>query len=143
MNNVPFNRKITFTLHSAGRNKLGLVKSVKMATGWGLKESKDWVDSEGSKSFTVYLDDLKLAEFKHELQKYESGVYHISDLEENRNRVLIKLGIGSKEDMAKELAYQDIENWMQNSKTRDVNEIVELIASRYSELSDEYFKNFF
>jgi hypothetical protein len=76
-------------------NKLALVKMIKDYTKWGLKESKDWVDSL-SIGKIQYIDVSNPVNFEHELNQI--GGVKCDSKSRIRQKKLLDIGIGELSD---------------------------------------------
>jgi hypothetical protein len=141
---------VRFTLIEPGVNKLSLVKailSLKHLTGWGLKQSKDFVDSTDEK-YNKYaiarpgvlelpLTKIELESFRESLENCDKIKYELTDYSKLRNKKLIQLGLYDKTDLINELVDEDLFNILRN---KDFDTIKALLIERYSNLPENYLK---
>lgn len=142
--------KVKFKLIRPGNSKLALVKAIhnlRHVTGWGLKESKDFVDSTDPK-YNPYvtsspglleLNLLKseIDEFRKDLQSCEQIEFELNDYSQLRNRKLIDLGLYDKSELVSELVEEDLFEILRGS---DIHKIREILIDRYQNLPEEYLK---
>ncbi len=76
-------------------NKLALVKMIKDYTKWGLKESKDWVDSLSIGKIQT-IDVINPVNFEHELSQI--GGVKCDSKSRIRQKKLLDIGIGELSD---------------------------------------------
>jgi len=130
-------QKVRFVLYTAGSHKLAMVKAVKFLTGFGLKESKEWVDSADTNSPNSIILDVSidsLNQFKKELSHCVTSKYQFEDRQKNRQKKLAQLGLLPKEEMAEILAEEDIiAGW--NSEN-----MINILKMRYLNLDENYLK---
>jgi hypothetical protein len=106
--------------------KLGLVKHIKDISGLGLKESKDKADlmcdnfNSGRPSSMEIFSDLHPIDLNNlisSLLQNTSGKYIIDNIESDREKKILSLGIGSNEDfvnfISTEISYRPTE-YVQN-----------------------------
>ena len=130
---------VTLVIIRPGRSKLQLVKSIKTFTGLGLKESKDIIDNSELNPQTIKLNtnSKDLAELKIALSFCENLNYTLSDIQDNRHKKLIELGLGTKEDFVELLIENDIYNLYNNNHEK----IKDLLRKRYDLISEKNLKN--
>lgn len=97
--------KTELVVFSPPVSKLGFVKFFKDLTGWGLKESKDWIDradsSDGTRpSVVLYMDRKSIDRVQSEIGDYFKGQnqYHFTGVQQQRHQKLTDLGILDTED---------------------------------------------
>jgi hypothetical protein len=95
-------------------NKLQLCKFIKDSTGWGLKDSKDWLDSLDS-------EGAKLIDVSDPIQ-FELGLMDIRGVScdsksKIRQRKLVEIGIGDKDDKIFVISEKLTEDLMKNYGT--------------------------
>ena len=130
---------VRFTLTKSGTQKLWLVKAIKVATGLGLKDSKDIVDEVMHQpiTFSKNMTFQELDTFKENLRNTDAE-YKLDDREKMRNRKLISLGLGTKNDIIEELVDINIQNIFNNR-----NNIEELLKNIYSHLDENKLKEIY
>lgn len=145
---------VKFKLIEPGTSKLALVKaihSLRHVTGWGLKESKDFVDSTdpkysrystGVQSFhpgllELNLTKLEVDEFRRSLESCDKIVFELDDTSKIRNRKLIELGFYEKDELVRELVEDDL---FEILRGKDIEKIRSILTERYSQLSESYIK---
>ena len=131
---------VTLTIEKSGKNKLQLVKSIKKFTNLGLKESKDIVDniSESPQVIKVWKTQEEVLELKDELSICEELSYFLTDIQQNRNRKLIELGLGTKEDLVEELVERDIYELISNKFNYE--QLRNLLSKRYDSITETELK---
>ena len=141
---------VKFKLIEPGTSKLALVKaihSLRHVTGWGLKESKDFVDSTDPKYsrysagvpglLELNLTKLEVDEFRRSLESCDKIVFELDDTSKIRNRKLIELGFYEKEELIRELVEDDL---LEILRGKDIEKIRSILTERYSQLSESYIK---
>ena len=132
---------VTLTILKPGSAKLNLVKAIKDITGYGLRESKDIVDSSINMPQVLKAmmssDEIKRA--KESLNNCVGLEYTMTDIQTIRNRKLIELGIADRNDLVDELVDQDINEIYLNKY--DLEKIKELLTIRYRDIPEESIKN--
>jgi len=127
---------VTFILFNPGTTKLMLLKAIKIATNWGLKESKDFMD-ESSYSpvmFRKRMTSFELNKFKEGLSSCQNADYRLDDVERIRNRKLINLGLADKQDLVSEISELMIHLlFINNLNYEKVNEMMQDIISNIDE----------
>lgn len=132
---------ITITLYESGSSKLQLVKAIKEITKYGLKESKDIVDSISycPQILKTWKNINQISDIKYMLSNCVDCKYEITDVQSIRNSKLIELGICDKNDIISELVNRDIEKII--SEKFNYTAITELLYNRYSEISEDKLKS--
>lgn len=132
---------ITITLYESGSSKLQLVKAIKEITKYGLKESKDIVDSIPycPQILKTWKNINQISDIKYMLSNCVDCKYEITDVQSIRNSKLIELGICDKNDIISELVNRDIEKII--SEKFNYTAITELLYNRYSEISEDKLKS--
>lgn len=141
---------VKFKLIEPGTSKLALVKaihSLRHVTGWGLKESKDFVDSTDPKYsryslgvpglLELNLTKLEVDEFRRSLESCDKIVFELDDTSKIRNRKLIELGFYEKDELVRELVEDDL---FEILRGKDIEKIRSILTERYSQLSENYIK---
>lgn len=141
---------VRFKLIKPGLSKLALVKaihSLRHLTGWGLKESKDFVDSTDEKynKYTIAspgilelpLNRIELESFREALENCTEIQYELTDYSQLRHKKLIQLGLYEKTDLINELVEEDLFHILRN---KDFDTIKALLIERYSNLPESYLK---
>lgn len=141
---------VKFKLIEPGISKLALVKaihSLRHVTGWGLKESKDFVDSTDPKYsrystgtpgiLELNLTKLEVDEFRRSLESCDRIVFELDDTSKIRNRKLIELGFYEKDELVRELVEDDL---FEILRGKDIEKIRSILTERYSQLSENYIK---
>lgn len=136
---------VKFKLIEPGISKLALVKaihSLRHVTGWGLKESKDFVDSTDPKysrpgTLELNLTKLEVDEFRRSLESCDRIVFELDDTSKIRNRKLIELGFYEKDELVRELVEDDL---FEILRGKDIEKIRSILTERYSQLSENYIK---
>lgn len=126
---------VTLVLIKAGNSKLQLVKSIKVFTGLGLMESKNIVDAIENQPQIIKINtthkDLK--ELKSGLDSCIELQYSLSDIQDNRNKKIIQLGLGTKKDLVELLVEKD----MYSIYSQDYYNIKNFLIERYSLISEK------
>jgi len=122
-----------------GTNKLNLVKAIKLFSGMGLKESKEVVDkvSMGIEQVIKVETSTSLSlisAVREILSECDGCVWRLSDQEQIRNKKLIDLGMGTKEDLVEYLVEKDLFEILENDKSYDA--IYQILKSRYDQFSE-------
>jgi hypothetical protein len=127
---------VTLTIEKSGKNKIQLVKSVKKFTNLGLKEAKDIVDNVTHipQVIKVWSTNQEILELKNELSICEELSYFLTDIQQNRNRKLIELGLGTKEDLVEELVERDIYQLISNKFNYE--QLRGLLSKRYDSITE-------
>lgn len=139
---------VKFKLIEPGSSKLALVKAIhalRHVTGWGLKESKEFVDStEYSRYSTgtpgileLNLTKLEVDEFRRSLESCDRIVFELDDTSKIKNRKLIELGFYEKDELVRELVEDDL---FEILRGKDIEKIRSILTERYSQLSENYIK---
>ena len=141
---------VRFKLIKPGKSKLNLVKAIhtlRHLTGFGLKQSKDFVDSTdknynpyqiaGPATLELTLTHQELHEFRHALEQCIEIEYELTDTRELRNKKLIQLGFYEKQDLVNELVEEDLFSILRN---KDFETARQILRERYSNLSEKYLK---
>jgi len=128
----------TFTLIKPGKSKLQLVKAIKLFTGYGLKEAKDIADDAENSPQIIkgYSKQKDIEQLRLDLICCEGIEYTLSDIQDDRHRKLIELGLGSKEDLVQLLVERDI-NEIYSLKH---DEIITHLKTRYELIPEEEIK---
>jgi len=131
---------VTLTIEKSGKNKLQLVKSVKKFTNLGLKEAKDIVDNVTHipQVIKVWATNQEILELKNELSICEELSYLLTDIQQNRNRKLIELGLGTKEDLVEELVERDIYELISNKFNYE--QLRNFLSKRYDSITETELK---
>ena len=131
-NTVP----VTLTIIKNG-NKLLMVKAVKWFTGLGLRESKDIIDMVDKipQIIKKYATTEEIIELRKDLSTNSECLYTIDTVSESRNKKLIELGLGTKQDYIDDLVEKDLHTLI--SKRFDYNELKKVLTERYSLISKE------
>jgi hypothetical protein len=139
--------KVKFKLIRPGKSKLALIKaihSLRHVTSWGLRESKDFVDSTDPKFSHAMSGILELNLLKSEVDQFRELLdacidieYELNDPSQLRNRKLIDLGLYDKSDLINELVDEDL---FEILRDRDINKIREILIDRYQNLPEKYLK---
>ena len=141
---------VKFKLIDPGSSKLALVKAIKFASGWGLKDSKDFVDSTDTKyqqqfsqnrTGRIGLMDLELTkaeldEFETQLRNCTGATFELNGTSKLRNRKLIELGLYDKDELIEELVEDDLFRVIKG----DIDFVRNLLKDRYNQLPEEYIK---
>lgn len=98
--------KVRIKLKSDIRSKLAFVKAVKVYTGWGLKESKDFTDTlcddfrnkRERSSELILKNSHDFKSFLRDLKDIGVDAYITGGIEWERDFKMLSLGIGEKED---------------------------------------------
>ena len=132
--NDPTAYPVKFYLSKSGDRKLKLIKTLKITTGLGLRESKEIVDEVNNQpiSFTIKLTPEQLKKFKEDLRNCDNIEYRLDDISRMRSRKLIQLGIASKQDLIEELIDYNINFVL----SHNLDEVTEFLNEIYS-LIDE------
>jgi hypothetical protein len=130
---------VRFTLSNSGNYKLQLVKAVKLATGLGLKQSKDIVAHQQI-TFLANMTFQELEKFREYLND-TNAEFELDDREKIRNRKLISLGLGTKSDIIEELVDLDIQKIFKNKTS--VYSIQEILKTIYSHIEEEKIKEIY
>lgn len=127
---------VTLTIEKSGKSKLQLVKSVKFFTNLGLRDAKDLVDNVSylPQIIKVWATQEEILKLKEGLSQCEELSYTLVDIQQNRNKKLIELGLGTKEDLVDELVEKDIYELISNKF--NYNQIRELLSKRYDLISE-------
>jgi len=127
---------VTLTIEKSGKNKIQLVKSIKKFTNLGLREAKDIVDNVTHipQVIKVWATNQEILELKNELSICEELSYLLTDIQQNRNRKLIELGLGTKEDLVEELVERDIYELISNKFNYE--QLRELLSERYDSITE-------
>ena len=127
---------VTLTIEKSGKNKIQLVKSIKKFTNLGLREAKDIVDNVTNipQVIKVWATNQEILELKNELSICEELSYLLTDIQQNRNRKLIELGLGTKEDLVEELVERDIYELISNKFNYE--QLRELLSERYDSITE-------
>lgn len=131
---------ITLAIYESGNSKLALVKFIRDITGYGLKDSKDIVDSvsNASQVLKFWKSIKQISDIRDTLSNCDGCKYTMTDIQSIRNKKLIELGLGSIDDLIGEVADRDIEIILSQKFNYDI--IRELLISRYSEISEDKLK---
>lgn len=130
---------VTFVIIRPGKSKLQLVKSIKKLTELGLRESKDIVDSSEvtSQVIKTWTTQKGLFDLRVELNSCVDLQYTLSDIQDNRHKKLIELGLGTKDDLIELLIESDIHEFhMSSYESKKV-----LLRQRYELISEKNLKN--
>jgi len=127
---------VTLTIEKSGKNKIQLVKSIKKFTNLGLREAKGIVDNitHIPQVIKVWATNQEILELKNELSICEELSYLLTDIQQNRNRKLIELGLGTKEDLVEELVERDIYELISNKFNYE--QLRELLSERYDSITE-------
>jgi hypothetical protein len=127
---------VTLTIEKSGKNKIQLVKSIKKFTNLGLREAKGIVDNVTHipQVIKVWATNQEILELKNELSICEELSYLLTDIQQNRNRKLIELGLGTKEDLVEELVERDIYELISNKFNYE--QLRELLSERYDSITE-------
>lgn len=139
---------VKFKLIEPGSSKLALVKAIhalRHVTGWGLKESKEFVDSTEYIRYStgapgileLNLTKLEVDEFRRSLESCDRIVFELDDTSKIRNRKLIELGFYEKDELVRELVEDDL---FEILRGKDIEKIRSILTERYSQLSENYIK---
>lgn len=140
---------VKFKLIQPGKSKLALVKAIKMVSGMGLKDSKDFVDSTDPNHYItnisskvgileLSLTKSEIDEFRLNLENCDSIQFELDDKSKFRNRKLIELGFYEKEELVNELVEEDLFEILRGGK--DIDRIREILIERYSQIPENYIK---
>lgn len=128
---------VSLVISKTGTSKLNLVKAIKIFSGMGLKESKEVVDKV-SMGFEQVIKarptKSEISAAKGLLSECEGCVWRLNDLEQIRNRKLIDLGMGTREDLVEYLVEKDLFEILESDKSYDT--IYQILKSRYDHLSE-------
>lgn len=141
---------VKFKLIEPGSSKLALVKAIhalRHVTGWGLKESKDFVDSTDPRYnrystavpgiLDLNLTKLEVDEFRRSLESCDKIVFELDDASKIRNRKIIELGFYEKDELVRELVEDDL---FEILRGKDIEKIRAILTERYSQISENYIK---
>ena len=143
---------VKFKLIQPGKSKLALVKAIKMVSGMGLKDSKDFVDSTDPNHYIyqgtnisskvgileLSLTKSEIDEFRLNLENCDSIQFELDDKSKFRNRKLIEMGFYEKEELVNELVEEDLFEILRGGK--DIDRIREILIERYSQIPENYIK---
>lgn len=131
----PGDLPVTLVILKPGKSKLQLVKTIKVFTGLDLKQSKDIVEESENRPQTIRINTtLKdLQELKTSLTSCIDISYSLSDIQDNRLKKLIDIGLGTKEDLVEMLAEKD----MYSLYTIDYDKIKDFLIQRYKLISEK------
>lgn len=127
----------SLVISNTGTSKLNLVKAIKLFSGMGLKESKEVVDKV-SMGFEQVIKakpgKSEISAVREILSECDGCVWRLNDQEQIRNKKLIDLGMGTKEDLAEYLVEKDLFEILENDKSYDA--IYQILKSRYDQFSE-------
>jgi hypothetical protein len=131
---------VTLTIEKSGNCKLQLVKSVKFFTNLGLKDAKNLVDNvtHMPQVIKVWSTREEVLELKRGLSICDGLSYFLTDIQHNRNRKLIELGLGTKEDLVEELVERDIHELISNKFNYE--QLREILSKRYDSITETELK---
>ncbi len=132
---------VKFRLNVPGRSKLNLVKAIKFATGWGLKESKDFVDNSSQSNpgvFTMSMTTEELMQFRNDLSETDAD-YQLDDIQKIRERKIVKLGLGTREDAVNCLIDDNIDDIFSGGVS--ISKIENILRSIYNMVDDNKILN--
>jgi len=132
---------ITLTIYKSGNNKLSLVKCIKSITEYGLKQSKEIVDSVSytPQVLKFWKNIDQIGDIKYALSNCDECEYIMTDIQSIRNSKLIDLGICDEGDIVSELVSRDIEKIL--SEKFNYTTISELLYIRYIEIPEAKLKS--
>jgi hypothetical protein len=128
---------VRFRLDDSGNTKLLLVKAIKDTTGFGLKDSKDFIDlcNDGSATFSKRMTRQEVDEFRRRLSECGGIKYELDDRQSSRNRKLINLGLFEKNDIIDEISKDASHKLIMMSG--DVNSIQDFISSLFTHVDED------
>ena len=123
------------------------IHDLRHVTGWGLKESKDFVDSTDPRYnrystavpgiLDLNLTKLEVDEFRRSLESCDKIVFELDDTSKIRNRKIIELGFYEKDELVRELVEDDL---FEILRGKDIEKIRAILTERYSQISENYIK---
>jgi hypothetical protein len=130
-------KTVKLRLNKVGTTNIQFIKVVMKHTGWGLKDSKEWLDRS-----SLYLNETiaitvatSIGEFKREiLEKCPDFDISFDDIEKQRQLKLIGLGLGDSYDKIEILAEELGSNLAAEVRKRPLEHI--------AIVSGDFFKDF-